>query len=59
MNEKAGPGLVDVVTGRPIVALNMSAGWRTGSPLGGAVLFDGTDDYVPFTVAVTVSGWSM
>jgi len=59
MNEQSGAGLRDVVTGKVSTALNVSAGWRTGSPLGGGVLLDGTDDYAPFTVAATLTGWSM
>lgn len=59
MNENAGNGLYDLVSGKVSVGTNVAAGWRTGSPLGGGVLFDGIDDYASFSIAKTYSGWSM
>ena len=59
MNEGAGAGLRDVVTGQVSVGTNVAAGWRTGGPQGSAALFDGSNDYAPFTVAGVFTGWSM
>lgn len=59
MNEGAGNGLRDVVSGAVSVGVNTAASWRIGSPLGAGVLLDGTDDYAAFTVAQVFTGWSM
>lgn len=59
MNEGAGGGLRDVVSGAVSVGVNTAASWRIGSPLGAGVLMDGTDDYAAFTVAQVFTGWSM
>jgi hypothetical protein len=50
MNEGSGNGLRDMVTGAVSVGVNTAASWRIGSPLGAGVLFDGSDDYLSYTM---------